>query len=61
MGQLEKVFAQAGIRFHDQDEVAEIRKALERVPMAQVRWTIVKVNELNEPLEGEALEEGGEA
>ena len=29
--------------------------------MAQVRWTIVKVNELNEPQEGQPLEEGGEA
>lgn len=26
-----------------------------------MRWTIVKVNETNEPLEGEPLEEGGEA
>lgn len=26
-----------------------------------MRWTIVKVNELNEPLDGEPLEEGGEA
>lgn len=38
-----------------------MRRALERVPTAQVRWTIVKVNELNEPLDGEELEEGGEA
>lgn len=47
--------------FYDQDEAREVRRALERVPTAQVRWTIVKVNELNEPLDGEELEEGGEA
>ena len=58
---LDKIFAQAGIRFYDPEEQLEVRKALERVPMAQVRWTIIAVNELNEPQEGQPLEEGGEA
>ena len=50
---LEQVFRQAGIKFIDHEEFKEVKKALERVPITQVRWSIVKVNELNEPLEGE--------
>ena len=46
---LDKIFAQAGIRFYDPEELKEARRALERVPVAQVRWTIIAVNELNEP------------
>ena len=41
--------------------MTEVRRALERVPITQVRWTIVKVDELNKPLEGQQLEENGEA
>ena len=57
---LETCFGRAGIRF-DQQEMKEIQKVIDKVPIVQVRWTIVKVNELNEPQEGEPLEEGGEA
>ena len=39
----------------------EIQKAIERIPIAQVRWTVVKINENEEEMEGKALEESGEA
>lgn len=58
---LESLFQQAGIRFYDPEEMQEVKRALDRVPITQVRWTIVKVNELNEPQQNEELEEGGEA
>jgi|LauGreDrversion4_2_1035121.scaffolds.fasta_scaffold337200_2 pre-mRNA-splicing helicase BRR2 len=43
------------------DEVIEAQKALERVPLVDMNWTLVAVDQKNEPLEGELLEEGGEA
>ena len=55
------IFRRAGINSFDKTQMGEITKSLERVPIVQMRWSIVKVNEFNEPLEGQALEEGGEA
>ena len=43
------------------DEVLEAQKALERVPLVDMKWSLVAVDQKNEPLEGELLEEGGEA
>lgn len=45
----------------DKDEALEAYKALERVPLVDMKWTIVPIDERNEPLENELLEEGGEA
>lgn len=45
----------------DRDEAMEAYKALERVPIVDMKWSIVPIDERNEPLENELLEEGGEA
>jgi len=45
----------------DKDETAEALKALERVPLVDIKWSMVPIDERNQPLEDELLEEGGEA
>lgn len=54
------IFKKAGLRFDD-EQMKDIMRSLDRVPLTQIRWTIVKVNEINEVQEDEELEEGGEA
>jgi len=56
-----RILKTAGINSFDDSQVKEITKALQRVPIVQMRWTIVGVDDLNAPMEGELLEEGGEA
>lgn len=54
------MFKKCGIRF-ETEEFKEVTKVLERVPIVHIKWSMAAVNELNEPQEGELLEEGGEA
>jgi len=43
------------------DECSEALKALDRVPIIDMKWSIVAVDERNEPIENELLEPCGEA
>lgn len=43
------------------DEVTEAAKALDRVPIIDMKWSIVAVDETNQPMENELLEPSGEA
>lgn len=38
-----------------------MQKVLEKVPQVVMKWSLVAVDDKNEPLVGEAIEEGGEA
>ena len=45
----------------DSDKLKEINKGLERIPKIDLKYTIVAVDDKNEPLENQSLQEGGEA
>lgn len=42
-------------------ELKEIYKAIEKIPVVEMKYNLVKVNELNEPQIGEPVQEGQEA
>lgn len=43
------------------DEQLEAQKALDRVPIVDMKWTLVAIDQRNEPIEDQLLEESGEA
>jgi hypothetical protein len=45
----------------DNEEAQEAQKALERVPLVDMKWSLIPVDEQNQPLENSLLEESGEA
>jgi hypothetical protein len=38
-----------------------VLKILDKIPQVQMKWSIVAVDDKNEPLEDQEIEEGGEA
>lgn len=54
----ETVLKQVGLRG---DELQTVLKVLDKVPQVQMKWSLVAVDDRNEPLDGKLLEEGGEA
>ena len=45
----------------DEQELKDVYKVVERLPVIDVKYTIVAVDDKNEALENQSLEEGGEA
>jgi len=46
----------------DEEQITEIHRALSRVPVAKLKWSMVAVDDqTNEHIEGELLEDNGEA
>mmetsp|Transcript_32791 Transcript_32791/g.32014 ORF Transcript_32791/g.32014 Transcript_32791/m.32014 type:complete len:159 (-) Transcript_32791:329-805(-) len=59
-GDVKKFFGQEVKQQLPYDELKDVYKALQRVPILDVKYSVVPINDRNEILENEKLEEGGE-
>jgi hypothetical protein len=53
----ENALKQCGLSGH---EVTDLLKTLDKVPQVIMKWSMVAVDEKNQPMEGQEIEEGGE-